>query len=204
MINMQVLFFFFFYKNREQHFNRFWTLIVSLIDLQWRIVGMCRGRWSSSMAGWSSGYMSPCDIVEPILSTRSALLRCSCRILRNFGLLCGVSTLCRCDGYIPSRGKVSHPNISSLIFVIAVAPLPRVLTDIICALFLRRFLYNALFLVRDLSLTGLKLKLGVIYPTGKIKVSDKKKTTRIFKPKYFFGTCFLKDSSKQFMIVTTI
>lgn len=71
------------------------------------------------MAGWSKGYM-PCDIVEPTLS-RSEPLRCSWRMLRDSGLLCGVKTLCRCDRYIPSRGRASHPNNSSLILVITVA-----------------------------------------------------------------------------------
>lgn len=72
------------------------------------------------MAGWSKGYMPPCDIVEPTLS-KSGPLRCSWRTLRDSGLLCGVRTPCRCDRYIPSRGRASHPNNSSLILVITVA-----------------------------------------------------------------------------------
>lgn len=89
--------------------------------LRWRIAGIWSGRWSSSMAGWSKGYMPPCDIVEPTLSRRSAPLRCSWRTLRDSGLLCGVRTSCRCDRYIPSRGRASHPNNSSLILVITAA-----------------------------------------------------------------------------------
>lgn len=71
------------------------------------------------MAGWSNGCISPCDIAEPTLSSRSALLLPSWRPLRDSGLLCGVRTSCRRDWYIPSRGRASHPSISRLIIVIA-------------------------------------------------------------------------------------
>jgi len=103
---------------RADNFNNFLVLPLISRHSQWRIVGICKGRWSSSKVGSSNGYISPCDIAE---LTLSALLRCSWRMLRDSGLLCGVRTSCRCERYIPSRGRVSHPSNSNLILVITAA-----------------------------------------------------------------------------------